>query len=275
MKKLEKFYILILNFDNMSKELQILCETSWLTVEAMLYYDDDIVATIPCTQQDNLWYIWDMPTTLPMYEYWVGFYSNNELIWFETIMWNGVQELWFWNITTWWGGWVIDVTKKHEEIIEKYEKLMKDELKKIVEWIKFDLSPVLQAISSIPATNLSDVITGINAVKLQIKSFNKTILEDYVSQRDKIEKEYSQEIDKKNSLLKENEYNRKEKEKQVEQLNSVIETLKNTIDEMTEQHEQEMAMMDESYSEEINNIAYKAEEHWEKRLKEKLKSLID
>ena len=80
---------------------------------------------------------------------------------------------------------------------------------------------------------------------------------DYVTQRDKIEKEYSTEIEKKNSLLKENEYNRKEKEKQVEQLTSVIETLKNTIEEMSESHEQEMTMMDESYSKELE----KAQKH--------------
>lgn len=255
----------------MSKELQILCDTTWLTVEARVYYDDDIVATVPCVQYDNKWYIWDMPTTLPMYEYWVGFYSAWELIGFETIMWNGVQELWFWNITTWgWGG-IIDVTKKHEEIIEKYENLMKKELKDLISGITFDLSPVLTAISSIPATNLSDVITGIWAIKLQIAWFQKAIFTDYVTQRDKIEKEYSTEIEKKNSLLKENEYNRKEKEKQVEQLTSVIDTLKNTIEEMSEQHEQEMTMMDESYSKELE----KAQKHWENILKEKLKSIID
>ena len=148
---------------------------------------------------------------------------------------------------------------------------MKKELKDLISGIKLDLSPVLTAISSIPATNLNDVITGIWAVKLQIAWFQKAILTDYVTQRDKIEKEYSTEIEKKNSLLKENEYNRKEKEKQVEQLTSVIETLKNTIEEMSESHEQEMTMMDESYSKELE----KAQKHWENIFREKLKSIID
>lgn len=256
----------------MSKELQILCDTSWLTVEARLYYDDDIVATIPCAEQSNLWYIWDMPTTLPMYEYWVGFYSNNELIGFDLIMWNGVQELWFWNITTWGDGSVIDLTKKHEEILEKYEKMLLEKLQKAMESLpKTDFSSLLAAINNIKPTDLSWLTWSLTSISLQIKNFGDSMRKHHEEEKMKIEEKYKDEIDKKTSLLAENEYNLKEKEKLITELSQKVIDLTEDLEEMQEEKEEELKMMEETYE---NTIA-QSERLAKESLKEKVLQFIE
>lgn len=171
-----------------------------------------------------------------------------------------------------WWGWIIDTTKKHEEIIEKYEKLMKEELKKIVDSIpKADISSVLTAISQIPKVNLDDMTLALSAFKWQIKILNTTIKNDYISERNRIEIEYAKEIDKKNSLLSENEYNLKQKEEKIESLTESVESLSKTIEKMNEEHEEEMKMMDEWYSEELK----KADDESEEKMAEKFLSLIE
>lgn len=82
-------------------------------------------------------------------------------------------------------------------------------------------------------------------IQTQIQTLHTTITKDYTKQRELIEKKYEKEIDKKNSLLEENEYNRKEKEKQVNSLEELVKNLTNTIEEMRTEHEEEMKMIDE------------------------------
>lgn len=161
-------------------------------------------------------------------------------------------------------GWVIDITKKHEEIIEKYEKLMKNELKKIVENIpKIDISPILTAISNIPVANLSDITLALSALQWQIKLFNATIKNDYIFERNRIESEYKNEIDKKTSLLRENEYNAKEKEKIILDLSSKIASLVKIVEELQEESkekEEEMKQIEEHYINEIEEAKKEKEE---------------
>lgn len=200
--------------------------------------------------------------------------------WISTGWWSTPEQIYTYFTTdnreyafkwVWWG-WIIDTTKKHEEIIEKYEKLMKEELKKIVDSIpKADISSVLTAISQIPKVNLDDMTLALSAFKWQIKILNTTIKNDYISERNRIEIEYAKEIDKKNSLLSENEYNLKQKEEKIESLTESVESLSKTIEKMNEEHEEEMKMMDEWYSEELK----KADDESEEKMAEKFLSLIE
>lgn len=149
---------------------------------------------------------------------------------------------------------------------------MKEELKKIVDSIpKTDISAVITAISQIPKVNLDDMVLALSALRWQIKVFNTTIKNDYISERNRIESEYEKEIDKKNSLLSENEYNLKQKEEKITSLTESVESLSETIEKMRQEHEEEMTIMDEWYAEELK----KADDESEEKMAEKFLSFIE
>lgn len=174
-----------------------------------------------------------------------------------------------------WGWWIIDTTKKHEEIIEKYEKLIKEELKKIINSIpKTDISAVITAISQIPKVSLDDIILALSALRWQIKVFNTTIKNDYISERNRIEVEFKSEIDKKNSLLLENEYNLKQKEEKITSLTESIESLSETIEKMNEEHEEELKIVDDTYIWEISETKDRVKRETEEEIVEKIIPLL-
>lgn len=76
----------------------------------------------------------------------------------------------------------------------------------------------------------------------------------------KIEEKYKNEIDKKASLLAENEYNLKEKEKLITELSQKVIDLTEDLEEMQEEKEEEIQIIEDTYLNRIEEVKVETEE---------------
>lgn len=160
-----------------------------------------------------------------------------------------------------WGWWIIDTTKKHEEIIEKYEKLLLKKLSELLKELpKTDISHLTLAISSIKPVDLTDVVTGLWAMNTQIAWFSKTMKEFYEKEKKDIEIKYANEIDKKNSLLAENEYNLQKKQSEIDEMSKNVKELSEEIEEIKKNNEAELKEVENAYLNKIEIVKIAKEE---------------
>jgi hypothetical protein len=145
-----------------------------------------------------------------------------------------------------WGGWMIDVTKKHEEIIEKYEKQLMKKLEEIIAKIpQSDFSPILQKIAAIQPTDITPFIwilqwyaDLISEIRIKMDKYLSTDKTYFVN-----------EIDKKNTVLSEKEYIIQEAKKEIESMQENIKSLMDRIEKESIDKEEEFKIMEETYEE--------------------------
>jgi len=240
----------------MAKELQFFSDTSWLTIVANIFLDDSVVGNVTLSEWSNKVYVWDMPK-LWYWEYAVEFFDGIEMVWFGTIMWSWEYEYNLGNIPTgWMGSSFIDTTQSHEDILKKYDIIIKKELKSIIDSIKIptiDIWPIERAIQWIKPADISGFMQGISDIKSHIKNLSENVVKEYEKKKAEIEMKYRDEIEKKNSLLRENEYTLSENKKYIETLKENVATLEENIDEIKEEKEEELKMMEDTYQKTLKN----------------------
>lgn len=218
--------------------------------------------TVELTEWENLVYVWNMPK-LWYWEYAVSFFEWSEMVWFGTMMWSWEYEYNLGNIPTGWMWSYIDTTLSHEEILKKFDKLLKKELKDIIDSMKaptIDLWPIERAIQWIKPTDISWFMQGISDIKIHIKNLSENVVKEYEKKKAEIEMKYRDEIEKKNSLLRENEYNLKEKQWEIEKMSGNIQDLLKEIDTINKEKEEEIQIIEDTYLDKIEKVKIEKEE---------------
>lgn len=157
----------------------------------------------------------------------------------------------------------IDTTLSHEEILKKFDTLLKKELKDIIDSMKIptiDIWPIERAIQWIKPADISGFMQWISDVKTHINNLSENVVKEYEKKKTEIEMKYRDEIDKKNSLLRENEYNLKEKQWEIEKMSWNIQDLLTKIDTINKEKEEEIQIIEDTYLNRIEEVKVEKEE---------------
>jgi hypothetical protein len=240
-------------FDNSDNSLDFSGTMSWNAIILQYQFSPNIDATKTYTCNVDFWSSAFIRYTTfwlsQVVSWWSGWLTTEE----------HTQLMGLYN--SWWGG-IIDTTKSHEEIIKKFDLLLKKELKEIIASIKvptIDLWPIEQAIKWIKPTDISGFIQGISDMKTHIKNLSENVVKEYEKKKAEIEMKYRDEIDKKNSLLSENEYNLKEKQWEIDRMSWNIQDLLTEIETIKTEKEKEIQIIEDTYLSRIEEVKVEIE----------------
>lgn len=235
----------------------------WATV-----YHDNVV----CVEFWRGWYGYN--SNLEAWEYMGAFYANDV---------SAIPQVQDFvkgslDIVAWWGwGITIDYTKSHEEILKKYDETRDKEFDKIIKNIptpKIDVSKIDQFLEMLRKkeendtwVDISPFTNGISNIKTFIETLSKEIAEKYAKKVSEIEIKYNEEIQKKNSIIRENQYTLTEGKKYINLLKDTVTKLEKRLKDIEDEHEDELKEMEEGYK-----VAIKQEkERTEMETKDKIR----
>jgi len=97
-------------------------------------------------------------------------------------------------------------------------------------------------------------------MKKEFESLKESTIKYYEEEKVKIEEWYKEEIDKKHSLLAENEYNLQEKEKEIQSMQKYIDSLSQEIESTKSENEEMLKITEQTYIDKIEQVKKDIEE---------------